>query len=189
MILVRRLLFWGFLFGCHSIALAQAAVDLDAVRVELLELRRLDQAAIMSGRDRPDELAKTLYLNLARIKELVRIYGWPTIDMVGEEASQGAWLAVQHADFDVDYQRSVLKLLRPLALVGSIHPEQYALLFDRVAVNSGLKQRYGSQGQCRGPGKWELRPVEDMEGLDARRSELALPPLRDYVERVTRFCK
>lgn len=32
-------------------------------------------------------------------------HGWPTQDLVGEQASSAAWLLAQHADFDVALQR------------------------------------------------------------------------------------
>lgn len=41
--------------------------------------------------------------NTARMKEIIRQHGWPGRTLVGEEAAQGAWLLVQHADHDVEF--------------------------------------------------------------------------------------
>ena len=36
------------------------------------------------------------------LKEVVEEHGWPTHDLVGEDAASAAWLVAQHADFDVE---------------------------------------------------------------------------------------
>jgi hypothetical protein len=58
-------------------------------------------------------------------------------------------------------------------------------LVDRVAVNAGRPQTYGTQGRCQGRGNLELRPVVDRDGLDRRRAEMGLESVADYT---VRFC-
>jgi hypothetical protein len=40
-----------------------------------------------------------------RLREIVDGHGWPTCDVVGEEANRAAWVIAQHADQDVEYQQ------------------------------------------------------------------------------------
>lgn len=49
--------------------------------------------------------------NTARMKEIIDSLGWPTRTKVGERAEHMAWLLVQHADFDLMWQRRCLALM------------------------------------------------------------------------------
>lgn len=113
--------------------------------------------------------------NTADLKELLKIYPWFTISEFGTEASMNAWLLVQHADHDRAFQQHVLTILEPLAAGGETNPRNFAYLYDRVATSfqnltERKLQRYGTQGQCTGPGAWEPFPVEDPQKLDERRA-------------------
>ena len=44
-----------------------------------------------------------------------------------------------------------------------------------------VPQRYGTQGTCVGPGKWEPLPTEDPNLLDERRAQVDLGPEADYI--------
>src|ERR1017187_4167812 len=50
----------------------------------------------------------------ARLKSIIKEYGWPTITLVGERASRAAWLLVQHADHDRGFQKDCLKIMKGL---------------------------------------------------------------------------
>lgn len=123
--------------------------------------------------------------HIQELKPLLDRYGWFTVREFDAIADRNAWLLVQHADADPELQRRVLKLLEPLTKTGDASPKNFAYLFDRVAVSlqnpDGRKlQRYGTQGQCSGPGTWTPHPVEDPANLDERRRAVGLEPLADY---------
>ena len=123
--------------------------------------------------------------NTAEIKKLLGKYGWFGISEFGAQADNDAWLLVQHADRDPEFQREVVSRLEPLAARGETKPAHFALLFDRVALsyNDPTKQtlqRYGTQGRCTGPGTWAPFPVEDPDNLDERRRSVGLPPMAEY---------
>lgn len=112
-----------------------------------------------------------------RLKEIIKEIGWPTISKVGEKASKGAYILIQHADHDVAFQREGLKLMKEAGT--DVDPHNVAYLEDRVRVNSGEPQLYGTQffgeGADYGP-----RPIEDAEHLDERRAALGLAPMAEY---------
>ena len=54
------------------------------------------------------------------------------------EATKAAWLLVQHMDYDVQFQQWFLQHLNP-------ETEDYKYLSDRVNVNTGQPQQYGTQ--------------------------------------------
>jgi len=123
----------------------------------------------------------------AELKRIVATSGWPVISVYGEDIDQSAFLIVQHADMDPAFQKEVLPLLESLAQQGESSKENYALLFDRVAIASGRPQRYGSQGECKGR-RFDLHPTEPGD-VDARRKAMGLDPIRVYRRNVeTMFC-
>lgn len=131
--------------------------------------------------------------NTAELKALMKVYPWFTISEFGSEASQNAWLLVQHADQDAPFQRQVLTILEPLAAKGETNPKNFAYLFDRVASSfqnpAGRKpQRYGTQGVCTGPGTWEPLPVENPEKLDERRATMGLSTMAEYKTHFVNLC-
>jgi hypothetical protein len=131
--------------------------------------------------------------NTADLKELLKIYPWFTISEFGTEASQYAWLLVQHADLDAPFQRQVLAILEPLAAKGETNPKNYAYLYDRVASSfqnpaERKLQRYGTQGECSGPGTWDPLPVQDPDKLDERRAAVGLPPMAEYKKMFVDVC-
>jgi hypothetical protein len=64
--------------------------------------------------------------NTLKMKKIIKQYGWPTISMVGEKASKNAWLLVQHADHDVEFQKKCLKLM------GSIYKKILTLSIKQI---------------------------------------------------------
>jgi hypothetical protein len=137
------------------------------------------------GHEIATRMAATDVANTAEIKALLEKYGWFTISEFGAQADSDAWLLVQHADHDADFQREIVRRLEPLAARGETKPAHFALLFDRVALSyhdpaKRRPQRFGTQGRCTGPGTWEPFPVEDPDTLDKRRHEVGLPPMAEY---------
>lgn len=119
--------------------------------------------------------------NTRWLKERVSQRGWFTVSKYGADADFAAWLLVQHADRDVPFQTEMLRILEPLVATKETSQRNYAYLYDRVAVNSGRPQRYGTQGRCTAAGVWEPREVEQPETLDERRAAVGLPPEADYI--------
>jgi hypothetical protein len=119
------------------------------------------------------------------LKGVLTRIGWFDISRYGAEASQAAWLIVQHSDHDPAWQEQVLAALGPRVARGDMQRSYYAYLVDRVAVNAGRPQTYGTQGRCQGRGNLELRPVIDRDNLDRRRAEMGLDSIADYT---IRFC-
>lgn len=124
-------------------------------------------------------LGKIDETNARKIKAIVAKHGWPTISEYGEYTSQNAWLLVQHMDNDVDFQELILKKLEDLWQKNEIKKANYAYLYDRVQVNRGRLQRYGSQGTCVGD-KWEPKPMEAPEEVDKRRAEMEMSTMAEY---------
>lgn len=110
---------------------------------------------------------------------VVERHGWPTPATVGDDGADAAWLLVQHADRQPDFQRRCLELM--CALPGrDVKRSHIAYLTDRVRLAFGRPQVYGTQVEMNG-GRAAPRNLEDPAGVDARRSLMGLGPIADYL--------
>jgi hypothetical protein len=146
------------------------------LKKELIELKDKDQEMIRDGRYSFDEHVKLT----KRIKEIINQYGFPTISMVGKDGSQAAWLLVQHADENLTFQKRVLKLMLEADKKNDVNKDNLAYLIDRVRVNSGKPQIYGTQYKEEN-GKIVSKPIEDEKNVDKRRKSVGLQPLSVYI--------
>ncbi|MFG2149019.1 DUF6624 domain-containing protein [Streptomyces sp. NPDC048696] len=121
--------------------------------------------------------------NTTALKRITAEYGWPGRTLVGEEAADAAWLLVQHADADPDYQQHALALLRDAVLRGEAEPRHLAYLTDRCLVHRGEPQLYGTQYVTDEQGL-RPHPVADPDKLDARRADVGLRPQAEYDARI-----
>ncbi len=153
------------------------------LRERLLEMARIDQQA-RDGDWSPPMIEKMLAVDAANLPEIRRIVadhgGLPRARQVGADGVAAAWLLVQHADGDADFQRQVLGGIMPLVESGEVSAHDFVLLTDRVLVNAGKPQRYGSQLAAVG-GKWQPKPMEAPEQVDQRRAAVGQMPLADYL--------
>lgn len=126
------------------------------------------------------------------MRELLDQWDWIDRHRFGAKVSEYAWLLVQHADDHPEFQKLALSRMAPYLSSGGIKKANYAYLFDRVAVNAGRKQRYGTQPiwECTADGRLELQPAEDPERLDERRASLGMKPAHfDLAQMAAGFCR
>lgn len=131
--------------------------------------------------------------NTSDMKEILTIHSWIKISEFGSVADNQAWLLVQHADYDPDFQKAVLQKLEILWPLGETNSQNFAYLFDRVAsswsdLSKRVPQRYGTQGACVSDGKWEPLPIDQPSRLEERRAQVGLPPFSEYLEKTNRMC-
>lgn len=118
--------------------------------------------------------------NTERMKAIIAEIGWPTISKVGTEGSYNAWLLVQHADHDVEFQEQCLNLMKE-APANEVDIVNIAYLTDRICVNQGRGQIYGTQF-TQEKDKHVPLTIEDEENVDARRAEIGMGPLTEQIE-------
>ena len=147
-----------------------------------LDLTHLPVAEANAVRGRALGLAHAIDLeNQAALIALAPSARWFTFEDYGEEASRAAFYIVQHAN--VDLWRIYVPLLEPLVGTGQIDDAQYALMYDRLAINEGRPQRYGSQYTCEGR-QSRLAPLETDEAtVDERRAAMGMVSMADNAKR------
>ena len=158
-----------------------------ALRTELIAMRDRGQDARGFRNGEPVDKSKvTMAANLAEIdaaltaqlKTTVQAKGWPTIALVGIEASNAAALVLTHTA-DHAWQESLLPELETLADQGKIDGSQLALVVDKSLVAQGKPQRYGTQFKFV-EGEMRMYAVEGPGSLDDLRARTLLPPMAVY---------
>jgi hypothetical protein len=117
--------------------------------------------------------------NLEALLKMVPPEGWFLKSRYGEKASNAAFHIIQHSD--VDQWKRFVPVLEPLVATGEVDGQSFGLMYDRLAVNEGRKQRYGSQMTCAN-GKWVPEPLEDPARVEEWRKAMGFPStLEQYV--------
>ena len=126
------------------------------------------------------EMMQTDADNLAFVEGVVATHGWPTPALVGADGVEAVWFIVQHSNLEV--QERMLPLVEAAYRAGSLPGGKYALLLDRVLKGRGEPQVYGSQPDVAADGTMSIPETTDPERLDARRAEVGLPPIAEYLD-------
>ncbi len=166
--------------------LRRSANDQDVRRklIEVVSDRGLDwgEAALLDPVVQPlaAEMSRVDGDNCKWLRSVVDERGWPLISEVGRDGANAAFLIVQHANADLDFQKRCLGLMTT-APNGQVALPDLALLTDRVRLAEGKKQLYGSQ-VVQKDGRWIVRPTEGRENLDRRRATMGLPSMAEYLK-------
>ncbi|MDP9257151.1 MAG: hypothetical protein M3Q31_11415 [Actinomycetota bacterium] len=159
----------------------------EELRAELLAMRAADesvrQVAPALSQEAMGAALRADRARTARLAEIVTTHGWPGRSLVGEDGMYAAWILAQHSDHDAELQARFLELLEDAVELGEAPASVLAYLTDRVRVNGGRLQIYGTQfggsGESYGP-----QPIADRDGLEERRADAGLEPFAEYEPRM-----
>lgn len=107
---------------------------------------------------------------------------------LSEESYKTIWIVIDHASLEKQVQH--LSIIEKMSSEGLIDVDNYAILFDRIAMKQNRPQRYGSQSvQFGTPGNMHLYiwPVENAESLDSLRETVGMGPILKYLEQLTEY--
>ena len=164
---------------------------------QLTELVKIDQVANYIPRGRYKDLSKEQWIkfqdsaitdNKMKAESMFNKYGFLGFDKVGKDGSNHFWLLVQHCDKYPEFQKKVLKAMNKEVLKGNADPNNYAYLYDRVKVNAGEKQMFGTQVTYETETTGRAIPkigLIDSANVDKLRKEYTLEPLKDYLNMMT----
>jgi hypothetical protein len=168
----------------HRAAILASSLPEPDYPAEILALR--ERLRAMAKEDQDARLAfdevRTEAVDAGSRPEVLRIfetYGWVTKSLAGKAAANDFWLLVQHQT--IDLQQRFLPALAKAAQTGEASMSHYAYLYDRVQVRLGKPQHWGTNIECK-DGKPVAAPVDDPAGLDARRKELFMLPMSEYLK-------
>lgn len=143
---------------------------------ELVEMAEYDiqvrEALLKEGKLSPGynpDMEQVHKKNAERLNGIINSIGYPVKSSVGEEASQAAWLIVQHAISMPVFMKKCYALICEAG--DKINPQNFAYLHDRICYFEGRPQKFGTQFDSRG-----MYPVEDKKEMVRLRKKLQLPP-------------
>ena len=120
--------------------------------------------------------------------EIFNKHGFVGFDLAGKEGSRDFWLIVQHLDFNTQVQNEVLRKMKTEVENQNANPENYAYLLDRVKLNTGKKQIFGTQVSY----NWKVcqaypKPLVDSINVNKRRKEMGMEPLEVYLNGMSKM--
>ena len=166
----------------------------NAVTKQLLTIDELDQQyrnqiddiEIKYGKQ--SEEIKTLYahmhqadsINLIQVEAIIEKYGWLGYNEIGSQANSTLFMVIQHSNLKT--WQKYLPIMKAAVRNGKAKSKELALLEDRLDLNEGKKQNYGSQiFWSFDKNKYLILPLNDPDNVDKRRAEVGLSPLAEYV--------
>ncbi len=172
--------------------IAQESIQFPALKKQIDSLKNVDQRVqhdFINGstENRPmlEKIERETFVRHTPIlKDIFKKYGYPDFDKVGKESSNNFWLCVQHCDHDLKFQEEVLEAMFPAVQNKKADPKNYAYLRDRVNLNSGKAQVYGTQVTYKDRTAIPKELI-DPESVNKRRKEVGLPPIEEYLNMMT----
>lgn len=180
-------IFFGFFVLIQNPVIFAMNVGL---RMELLSMRDIDQQVRQKAISANDhkvlaEIGCVAAEHTQKIKQIIADYGWPDEILVGVDGSKSAWLLVQHSS-DLVFQKECLLLLKRAVDEEKASAQDYAYLYDRIAISENRPQMYGTQGTIV-QDNFVLYPIDDEAHVEDRRKALGLDNLKDYISRCKAF--
>lgn len=185
--------FVASIFCCHA---QQTSEDIDAL---LREIGAKDQQARQNlnnavRKAQVDSIAlyaeATQLIDQANQLHVKKILRGSVPNNLSREAYKALFLVIDHAD--IKYQKSCFSHLRKLSTKGHINPHDIATLKDRILMNSGRKQLYGTQTKAQPIVIIEgdttpqmvnyVWAVRDPQQLEARRKSVGLGTMQQQAE-------
>ena len=139
------------------------------------------------SKEKIDELFKvqtdTFKKHIPALKKIVRKHGFPSFELVGREASDNFFTMVQHSDSDIEFQKSFLKKAKTFVKKKQFNARNFAYLTDRVNLNSGKPQIYGTQVTYDAGGQAIPKNLKDAKNVNQKRASVGLEPIEDYLKK------
>lgn len=129
-----------------------------------------------------EEMKRIDSLSAIRVQQIIDEFGWLGESKIGSEANQTLFLTIQHVD-DLIVQEKYLPILEEAVKDGDAEMWQFAFLTDRILMNQGKFQIYGTQlilGER--PEDCYIVPLQNPETVDELRLRAGLEPLNDYLQ-------
>ncbi|MDX2128654.1 MAG: DUF6624 domain-containing protein [Chloroherpetonaceae bacterium] len=128
------------------------------------------------------EMAELHIRNAKILNEIIDTIGYPTSDKIGKEASQAAWLIIQHSIGQPDFMKNCVKLLEVAVNENNADSIYLAYLIDRVEVFDGKPQLYGTQFDWDETGELSPNDFDDLKKVNQRRKSIGLNTLEEQTK-------
>ena len=121
-------------------------------------------------------------LTVVKASAIIENYGWPGKSMVGEIANKSVFYAIQHADLEI--MKKYYEALKESVKTGESDPWGFALLTDRILIDSNKPQMYGTQYYFdEEVGQYFFYPIENIREANRMPRKVGMQPLKKYAKR------
>lgn len=145
------------------------------LRDKLIESKKLSEGY-------NEEMEKLHHQNAVILNKIINTIGYPTINKVGKEASEAAWLIIQHSIGLPDFMKKCAEQLQNAVNENQADPVNLAYLTDRIAVFEGNPQLYGTQFDWDEKGELSPNLFDDLIKVNERRKIIGLNSLEEQTE-------
>lgn len=118
-------------------------------------------------------------INLIKVKIIIDKYGWLGSKDVGDDGASTIFLIIQHADSLT--HATYLPIMKKAVEKGNARAMDFGYLEDRLLVEQGKNQIYGSQ-LTTDTNISKFYPIEDEPNVNKRRAAVGLEPLEKYAK-------
>lgn len=132
------------------------------------------------------DIDSMLERNFSIVSGVLKKYGWPHMQCVGTTGSMTVYLVLHHANLPITERKKYLSIMQTAVKQGKISKVYLAYFEDRTLIESGKKQKYGTQMKSvyknDVSSKPELQPVVDPQNLNKRRKKMGLNTIEEYLK-------
>ena len=152
-------------------------VDCQAKAELLKQVYESDQA----NRIDPDTYDKSIDVkNEILVVSIIETCGFPLKKEVSKEGILAIFLSLQHGT--LLSREKYFPLLKEAALKGEIEMKFIAMMEDRILLDKGERQKYGTQLIQVNDGDFKLGSLEDPSNVNRRRPEVGLNNIQDFLK-------
>ena len=119
--------------------------------------------------------AKEDHRNQELVISIIEKCGMPTLKEVDQKQMDAIWLGLQHSTKEI--RKKYFPQVEKAVKNGDLSKGQYALMKDRMLMDEGKPQIYGSQIK-----NGKLYKLENPENVNKRRKEMGMEPIEDYLK-------
>jgi len=120
--------------------------------------------------------------NAVKLSRIIDEIGYPTINIVGKDASDAAWLIIQHSISQPKFMKKCAKLLSNAVDEEQASAINLAYLTDRIAVFEGKDQLYGTQFDWDENKYLSPNKYDNINQVNQRRKAIGLNSLEEQIE-------
>lgn len=148
-------------------------VDCSKKRQILSEVLESDQR--IRKANEPIKYAKEDHRNQELVISIIEKCGMPTLKEVNQRQMDAIWLGLQHSTEEI--RKKYFPYVEKAVKNGDLSKQQYALMKDRMLMDDGKPQLYGSQIK-----NGKLYKLENPTSVNERRKEMGMEPIEDYLK-------
>ena len=113
--------------------------------------------------------------NQELVISIIEKCGMPTLNEVTQKHMTAIWLGLQHTN--KKHRKKYFPQIEEAVKNGDLSKQQYALMKDRILMDEGKPQIYGSQIK-----NGKLYKLENPETVNERRKEMGMGTIEDYLK-------